>query len=143
RLANITLLATDHREAEKRLFSCAAPDVTVFAFAFTAEAHAFFELFFFLGSAHFAQLFSDVEIGFRRSMLSAFADPAEKLRGIEEPVTAIDQRRRRAVFKFQIARVAAFPFTRLVPDAGHGAHTPHQAAADQAHDVDVVRPLIE
>src|SRR5580765_2880815 len=143
RLANITLLATDHRETEKRLFSGAAPDVTVFAFAFAAEAHAFFELFFFLGSAHFAQLFSDVEIGFRRSMLSAFADPTKKLRGIEEPVTAIDQRRRRAVLKLEITGVAALPFTRLVPDAGHGAHTADHAAADQAHDIDVVRSLIE
>ena len=117
--------------------------MTVFAFAFAAEAHAFFELLFLFRCTHFAQLSSDVEIGFRRSMLSAFADPAEKLRRIEERVTAINQGRRRAVLKFQITGVAALPLTRLVPDAGHGAHAPHHAAADQAHDDDVMRPLIE
>src|SRR5258705_4723192 len=76
-------------------------------------------------------------------MLSAFADPVEKLRRIEEPVAAINQGHGRAVLKLEVAGVATLPLTRLVPDAGHGAHAPHQAAADQAHDVDVVRPLIE
>src|SRR6185437_1081839 len=41
------------------------------------------------------------------------------------------------------AAVTAFPLPRFVPDPCHGAHTPHQTAADQAHDVDLMRSLVE
>ena len=47
------------------------------ALALAAEAHAFFKLLFFLGAGHFAQLTAHIEIGLRRAMLSAFADPVE------------------------------------------------------------------
>src|SRR5262245_27340107 len=77
RLADIAFLAAHQGEAEKWLLALALPNMAVFAFAPAAEAHAFLELFLFLGAANLAQALSHAQIGFWIAILSAFADPAE------------------------------------------------------------------
>src|SRR4030095_3634244 len=114
-------------------------DMVEFTFPLTAEAQRFFELLFFLGAAHFAQALSHIEICLRMAILAAFPDPGAKLCCIADTLAAVDQRGWRAVFKFEIASVAALPHARFVPNARHSPHAAHQAAADQTHDIERMR----
>ena len=58
-------------------------------------------------------------------------------------VAAIGERGERAVRERQQRRIGAFGRPRRVPGAGRGAHAFHAPAAEQPHDIDLMRRLIE
>src|ERR1051326_3855805 len=121
----------------------ALPVVAELAFSPAAVAHLLLQHLFFLGARNAFEPSSHFGVGFRLTGLAPLADPAEELRGVEEAVAAVDERRRHAVLEFQIADVATLVAARGVPDAGRRAHALHHAAPDNPHAVDVGRPLIQ
>src|SRR6185436_1848866 len=82
-------------------------------------------------------------ISLRILLLAHLADPAHELVGIEMGVAAVDEGGDDAVVEIQQARVRALGGPRHVPEAGVGPNTAHLAAREQAHDVDLVRRLVE
>src|SRR6516162_3908413 len=142
-LAHIALLATHQRKTEKRLFSLALPDMTAFTLALAAEAHPLFELFLLFRSTHLTQFFSGIEIRSRGPILPAFPNPAEQFRGVEKTVAAINQRGGCAVNKLEITGVAPLVRACFVPDPCHRANASYHAPADQTHDIDVMRSLVQ
>src|SRR5882762_11705585 len=76
-------------------------------------------------------------------LLPRLADPAAELVRVEMSISAIDHGRKRAVVEAQETGVGAFGVARRVPGAGRRAHALHAAAAEQPHDVDVMRGLVE
>src|SRR4029434_4827683 len=141
-LANIASFAAHQGEAKERLLKFARPDMAELAFALPAETHPLFKLLFLSGAARLPKSSSNFQVRFRISVLSSFSHPTKELRRVEKAIAAINQSRRRAVFELQIPCVASFVLARFVPDASHGTHAAHHAAADEPHDIDVVRSLV-
>src|SRR5882762_1988133 len=76
-------------------------------------------------------------------LLPRLADPAAELVRVEMGISAIDHGRKRAVLEAQETGVGTFGVARRVPGAGRRAHALHAAAAEQPHDIDVMRGLVE
>ena len=71
------------------------------------------------------------------------ADAAAEFVGVEMSVTAVDERRERAVGEGQKRGVRALGGTCRVPGAGQRAHARNVPAAQEADDVDLMRALAE
>ena len=78
-----------------------------------------------------------------RLRLPHLADPVGKLVGIETAVAVVDKRGESTVREREQRRIGALGRACQVPRAGRGAHAGNAAAADQPHDVDLVRRLVE
>src|SRR4051812_10365094 len=74
---------------------------------------------------------------------AALGDPEMQLVGIKEIVAAIDQRGRDGALELQEGRAVALGGTRRIENADLRPHASHQAAAEEAHGVDLMRHLVE
>src|SRR5712692_8361972 len=96
-----------------------------------------------LGRAQARQQCPLITVAPGRLRLPPFAEPVMELVRIEAPVAAEGQGRRRAVRELEERPVRADDRPRWVPGARHGAYAADEPAADPAHDVDLVRPLVQ
>src|SRR5205823_11985020 len=71
-----------------------------------------------------------------------FADPAGELVRIEVGVSAIGDVGEGAVLECEQGRVSTFCRPRWIPGTSQGTHGLEAPAAEQSHDVDVVRRLV-
>ena len=74
--------------------------------------------------------------------LAAFADPAGELVGVEVRIAAVRDGSERPVFEREERGVRTLRRPRRIPRAGSRAHAPEAPAAEQPHDVDVMRRLV-
>src|SRR5262245_51121833 len=100
------------------------------------------QLCFAIRTVDLVEATARVRIGFRMADVTAFANPAVKLRGVEKAIAAVNHRGRHAILEFQVTSISALRPSRI-PQAGHGAHAPHHASAEKAQSIDMVRPLVK
>ena len=82
-------------------------------------------------------------IGIGLLPLAAFADPAGELVGVEVRIAAVSDGGERLVFEREERRVRTLRRPRWIPRAGSRAHALEVPAAEQPHDVDVMRRLLD